>query len=59
MSPRRPQITLRRVKMSSRRAKRSSGKLPGAFWEGFPTHFQATRGDRDAPYNTQTAGEGA
>ena len=63
MSPRRPQITFRRVKMSPRRAKRSprrakvsSGRLPGAFWEGFPTHFQATRGDRDAPYSNRRRG---
>ena len=30
--------------------------LPGAFWEGFPTHFQATRGDRDAPYSNRRRG---
>ena len=60
---RRPQITFRRVIMSPRRAKRSSrrakvssGRLPGAFWEGFPTHFQATRGDRDAPYSNRRRG---
>ena len=34
----------------------SSGRLPGAFWEGFPTHFQATRGDRDAPYSNRRRG---
>ena len=63
MSPRRPQMTLRRPQMTPRRAKRSprrakvsSGRLPGAFWEGFPTHFQATRGDRDAPYSNRRRG---
>ena len=34
----------------------SSGRLPGAFWAGFPTHFQATRGDRDAPYSNRRRG---
>ena len=63
MSPRRPQMSLRRPQMTPRRAKRSprrtkvsSGRLPGAFWEGFPTHFQATRGDRDAPYSNRRRG---
>ena len=64
MSPRRPKRTLRsppkmtprRAKRSPRRAKVSSGRLPGAFWEGFPTHFQATRGDRDAPYSNRRRG---
>ena len=63
MSPRRPKMTLRRPNMTPRRAKRSprrakvsSGRLPGAFWEGFPTHFQATRGDRDAPYSNRRRG---
>ena len=62
-SPRRPERTLRSPKMTPRRAKRSprrakvsSGRLPGAFWEGFPTHFQATRGDRDAPYSNRRRG---
>ena len=59
MSPRRPQMTPRRVKMSPRRAKVSSGRLPGAFWAGFPTHFQATRGDRDAPYSNRRRGRAA
>ena len=60
---RRPKRTLRipkmipsRAKRSPRRAKVSSGRLPGAFWEGFPTHFQATRGDRDAPYSNRRRG---
>ena len=53
---RRPQMTPRRAKRSPRRAKVSSGRLPGAFWEGFPTHFQATRGDRDAPYSNRRRG---
>ena len=63
MSPRRPKRTLRTPKMTPRRAKRSprrakvsSGRLPGAFWEGFPRHFQATRGDRDAPYSNRRRG---
>ena len=56
MTPRRPQMTPRRAKRSPRRAKVSSGRLPGAFWEGFPTHFQATRGDRDAPYSNRRRG---
>ena len=63
MSRRRPQMTLRRFQMTPRRAKRSprrakvsSGRLPGAFWEGFPTHFQATRGDRDAPNSNRRRG---
>ena len=55
-SLRRPQMTPRRAKRSPRRAKVSSGRLPGAFWEGFPTHFQATRGDRDAPYSNRRRG---
>ena len=45
--------------MSPRRAKVSSGRsweLPGAIWEGFPRHFQATRGDRDAPYSNRRRG---
>ena len=46
-------MTLRRPKMTPRKAKR---RLPGAFWEGFPTHFQATRGDRDAPYSNRRRG---
>ena len=49
-------MTPRRAKRSPRRAKVSSGRLPGAFWEGFPTHFQATRGDRDAPYSNRRRG---
>ena len=53
---RRPQMTPRRAKRSPRRAKVSSGRLPGAFWAGFPTHFQATRGDRDAPYSNRRRG---
>ena len=56
MSPRGPQMTPRRAKRSPRRAKVSSGRLPGAFWEGFPTHFQATRGDRDAPSSNRRRG---
>ena len=56
MTLRRPQMTPRRAKRSPRRAKVSSGRLPGAFWEGFPTHFQATRGDRDAPYSNRRRG---
>ena len=56
MTPRRPQMTPRRAKRSPRRAKVSSGRLPGAFWAGFPTHFQATRGDRDAPYSNRRRG---
>ena len=63
MSPRKPKMTLRRPKMTPRRAKRSprrakvsSGRLPGAIWEGFPMHFQATRGDRDAPYSNRRRG---
>ena len=63
MTPRRPKMTLRRPNMTPRRAKRSprrakvsSGRLPGAFWAGFPTHFQATRGDRDAPYSNRRRG---
>ena len=62
MSPRRPKMTLRpnmtprRAKRSPRRAKVSSGRLLGAFWAGFPTHFQATRGDRDAPYSNRRRG---
>jgi len=63
MRPRRPKRTLRRSQMTPRRAKRSprrakvsSGRLPGAFWEGFPTYFQATRGDRDAPYSNRRRG---
>ena len=59
MTPRRPQMTPRRPDMSPRRAKVSSGRLPGAFWEGFPTHFQATRGDRDAPYSNRRRGRAA
>ena len=59
MSRRRPQMTPRRAKRSPRRAKVSSGRLPGAFWEGFPTHFQATRGDRDAPYSNRRRGRAA
>ena len=56
MTLRRPKMTPRRAKRSPRRAKVSSGRLPGAFWEGFPTHFQATRGDRDAPYSNRRRG---
>ena len=60
MSPRRTlrssKMSPRRAKRSPRRAKVSSGRLPGAFWEGFPTHFQATRGDRDAPYSNRRRG---
>ena len=56
MTLRRPQMTPRRAKRSPRRAKVSSGRLPGAFWEGFPRHFQATRGDRDAPYSNRRRG---
>ena len=56
MSPRRPNMSHRRFQMTPRRAKVSSGRLPGAFWEGFPTHFQATRGDRDAPYSNRRRG---
>ena len=59
MTLRRPQMTPRRAKRSPRRAKVSSGRLPGAFWEGFPTHFQATRGDRDAPYSNRRRGRAA
>ena len=55
-SPRRPKMTLRSPQMTPRRAKVSSGRLPGAFWEGFPTHFQATRGDRDAPNSNRRRG---
>ena len=49
-------MTPRRAKRSPRRAKVSSGRLLGAFWAGFPTHFQATRGDRDAPYSNRRRG---
>ena len=56
MTLRRPNMTPRRAKRSPRRAKVSSGRLPGAFWAGFPTHFQATRGDRDAPYSNRRRG---
>ena len=52
-------MTSRRAKRSPRRAKVSSGRLPGAFWEGYPTHFQATRGDRDAPYSNRRRGRAA
>ena len=56
MRSRRPQMTPRRAKRSPRRAKVSSGRLPGMFWERFPTHFQPTRGDRDAPYSNRRRG---
>ena len=56
MTLRRPQMTPRRAKRSPRRAKVSSGRLPGAFWEGFPRHFYATRSDRDAPYSNRRRG---
>ena len=49
-------MTPRRAKRSSGRARVSSGRLSGAFWEGFPTHFQATRGDRDAPNSNRRRG---
>ena len=32
------------------------GRLPGATWEGFPKHFQATRRDRDAPNSNRRRG---
>ena len=49
-------MTPRRAKRSPRRAKVSSGRLPGAFWAGFPKHFQATRRDRDAPNSNRRRG---